>query len=404
MGVDNVLAVGGAAHGSLLLVVIGLAVSIPIVIWGSTLVLKWVERYPGDPVAGRRGARLDGREDDRQRAAARAHAVRRTRRCARRCTSLIVGGPGRVPRAGVRSVPRIARSGCRARRCSRAWLAGSGLARRAARAGLDPGRRVAMGQEHRRFRRWIGLDSGRDLVNRRCSARCAPAAIARARRRARQSAVQRGQASACAKSAIRSSGILDADRHADQRIGDAHLRAARRAHLPEDRLRDGNRQRAVVAEVRRQHDDAQRGSGLEARRCAARELERQQRAGRAEQRRARAACCGCDGKPGIVHGAHLRMRRRGTRRAPARWRIGASIRSASVSAPTAMWCACSAASVPPQSRRPFLRICVMPHSAGFGALVAVGDVRKSRPVEEPGVGDARRRARCRGRRCTWSAR
>jgi len=46
MGVDNVLAVGGAAHGSLLLVLIGLAVSIPIVIWGSTLVLKWVVRYP----------------------------------------------------------------------------------------------------------------------------------------------------------------------------------------------------------------------------------------------------------------------------------------------------------------------------------------------------------------------
>jgi len=46
MGVDNVLAVGGAAHGSMLLVIIGLAVSIPIVIWGSTLVLKWVERFP----------------------------------------------------------------------------------------------------------------------------------------------------------------------------------------------------------------------------------------------------------------------------------------------------------------------------------------------------------------------
>ena len=46
MGVDNVLAVGGAAHGSMLLVLIGLAVSIPIVIWGSTLVLKWVARYP----------------------------------------------------------------------------------------------------------------------------------------------------------------------------------------------------------------------------------------------------------------------------------------------------------------------------------------------------------------------
>jgi YjbE family integral membrane protein len=46
MGVDNVLAVGGAAQGSLLLVVLGLAISIPIVIWGSTLVLKWVERFP----------------------------------------------------------------------------------------------------------------------------------------------------------------------------------------------------------------------------------------------------------------------------------------------------------------------------------------------------------------------
>lgn len=46
MGVDNVLAVGGAAQGSMLLVVIGLAVSIPIVVWGSTLILKWVERFP----------------------------------------------------------------------------------------------------------------------------------------------------------------------------------------------------------------------------------------------------------------------------------------------------------------------------------------------------------------------
>lgn len=46
MGVDNVLAVGGAAQGSMLLVVIGLAVSVPIVVWGSTLVLRWVERFP----------------------------------------------------------------------------------------------------------------------------------------------------------------------------------------------------------------------------------------------------------------------------------------------------------------------------------------------------------------------
>lgn len=46
MGVDNVLAVAGAAHGSFLLVIIGLLVSIPIVMFGSTLILKWVERFP----------------------------------------------------------------------------------------------------------------------------------------------------------------------------------------------------------------------------------------------------------------------------------------------------------------------------------------------------------------------
>ena len=46
MGLDNVLAVAGAAHGSYLLVVTGLAISVPIVVWGSTLVLKVVDRYP----------------------------------------------------------------------------------------------------------------------------------------------------------------------------------------------------------------------------------------------------------------------------------------------------------------------------------------------------------------------
>ncbi len=46
MGLDNVLAVAGAANGSALLVVTGLLISIPIVIWGSTMILKWVERFP----------------------------------------------------------------------------------------------------------------------------------------------------------------------------------------------------------------------------------------------------------------------------------------------------------------------------------------------------------------------
>jgi YjbE family integral membrane protein len=46
MGLDNVLAVAGAAHGSFTLVVLGLLISIPIVVWGSTLVLRWIERFP----------------------------------------------------------------------------------------------------------------------------------------------------------------------------------------------------------------------------------------------------------------------------------------------------------------------------------------------------------------------
>ena len=46
MGVDNVLAIGGAASGSFLLIVLGLAISVPIIVWGSHLVIRLVERYP----------------------------------------------------------------------------------------------------------------------------------------------------------------------------------------------------------------------------------------------------------------------------------------------------------------------------------------------------------------------
>jgi YjbE family integral membrane protein len=46
MGLDNVLAVAGAARGSFVLVALGLLISIPIVVWGSTMVLKWVDRFP----------------------------------------------------------------------------------------------------------------------------------------------------------------------------------------------------------------------------------------------------------------------------------------------------------------------------------------------------------------------
>jgi len=46
MGVDNVLGVAGAAHGDFGLVIAGLLISIPIVIWGSSLALKLVDRFP----------------------------------------------------------------------------------------------------------------------------------------------------------------------------------------------------------------------------------------------------------------------------------------------------------------------------------------------------------------------
>ena len=51
MSFDNVIAIAGAANQAdpdhqLGLVIFGLLVSIPIIVWGSTLVLKLIERYP----------------------------------------------------------------------------------------------------------------------------------------------------------------------------------------------------------------------------------------------------------------------------------------------------------------------------------------------------------------------
>ena len=52
MSLDNVLAVAAAAQGNTLLLVIGLAVSIPLIVFGSTLILKVMERFPVIIVAG----------------------------------------------------------------------------------------------------------------------------------------------------------------------------------------------------------------------------------------------------------------------------------------------------------------------------------------------------------------
>ena len=46
MSLDNVVAVAAAAHGNVPLLIIGLAISIPLVIFGSTLLLKVIERLP----------------------------------------------------------------------------------------------------------------------------------------------------------------------------------------------------------------------------------------------------------------------------------------------------------------------------------------------------------------------
>lgn len=46
MSLDNVIAVAAAAKGSMVLLVLGLAISIPLVIFGSSLMIRLMERFP----------------------------------------------------------------------------------------------------------------------------------------------------------------------------------------------------------------------------------------------------------------------------------------------------------------------------------------------------------------------
>jgi predicted tellurium resistance membrane protein TerC len=46
MSLDNVLAVAAAAGGNQLMLIVGLGISIPIVIFGSAIILRLMERYP----------------------------------------------------------------------------------------------------------------------------------------------------------------------------------------------------------------------------------------------------------------------------------------------------------------------------------------------------------------------
>ncbi len=46
MGVDNMVAVAGVAHGNKVLIIIGLLISVPIMIYGSKLIITLTEKYP----------------------------------------------------------------------------------------------------------------------------------------------------------------------------------------------------------------------------------------------------------------------------------------------------------------------------------------------------------------------
>ncbi|WP_245533967.1 TerC family protein [Effusibacillus pohliae] len=52
MGIDNILAIAGAAHGNVWVLITGFFVSIPLIIWGSRLLLQWIDRYPVISYAG----------------------------------------------------------------------------------------------------------------------------------------------------------------------------------------------------------------------------------------------------------------------------------------------------------------------------------------------------------------
>ena len=86
MSLDNVIAIAAAADGNILLIGLGLAMSVPLIIYGSTLILNVFIRYPILIVARRRADRLDRGRDLAQRSGDRrvdARADRDPRRLAR---------------------------------------------------------------------------------------------------------------------------------------------------------------------------------------------------------------------------------------------------------------------------------------------------------------------------------
>ncbi len=126
MSIDNVLGVAAAAKGSLLLLVFGLVVSIPLVIAGSQIIMQADRALPDPDPGRRRPAGLGGGRDDRRgrRAGAldrrrNAHVLswavpdrRRRARDRRRGRSGCSAGEGGAGRTDARAA-RVPRRACR---------------------------------------------------------------------------------------------------------------------------------------------------------------------------------------------------------------------------------------------------------------------------------------------------
>ena len=92
MSLDNVLAVAAAAQGNTVLLIIGLAISIPLIVFGSTLILKLMERLPFIIAGGCGPAGLAGRRNDAHRSR-RSRVVRRHSRDAGSRASAAASAP-----------------------------------------------------------------------------------------------------------------------------------------------------------------------------------------------------------------------------------------------------------------------------------------------------------------------
>ena len=81
MSIDNVIGVAGAAKGSLTLLIFGLVVSIPLVVVGSQLIMKLIERFPWLVVAGGGPPGLHRGRDRHRGRQPSSHGSPPTRRC-----------------------------------------------------------------------------------------------------------------------------------------------------------------------------------------------------------------------------------------------------------------------------------------------------------------------------------